>query len=307
MTRERKIAYLSLLGNTLLWGLAIPIVKRGFHDGLAPTTFLLGRYFLALLFSLPYTLFFLFKRTIQKELDLKTLGIAVLMEALGTVAALWLLYEGVLRTTSVEASLIATTSPLFIILGGIIFLKEKEETHEISGLVMALIGTLLLIIKPVLNSGIDGNLIGNLLVLGQNLAITFYYLLAKRLYKGLNKWLVTHLSFWVGLIGFSGIIALSGKSPSQELLLVTTIPSLWPLIAIFYMAIAGSILGLTLYLIGQDKIEASEASLFTYLQPLFALPASVLLLHEKVSYLEISGIIMVAAGVFIAERRQKTN
>lgn len=68
------------------------------------------------------------------------------------------------------------------------------------------------------------------------------------------------------------------------------------------MAIPGSILGLTLYLYGQDKIEASEASLFTYLQPAFAIPASILLLSESISLLELLATGIIITGVIIAEK-----
>jgi len=79
----------------------------------------------------------------------------------------------------------------------------------------------------------------------------------------------------------------------------------WPTIAVVYMGIFGSILGLTLYLIGQDKIEASEASLFTYLQPIFSVPTAILLLSESVSILNIVAIIIIITGVYLAEKRGK--
>lgn len=52
-TKSRSLAYLALLGNALLWGLAAPIVKKGYSQGLDPYLFLFGRMFVAFLFSLP--------------------------------------------------------------------------------------------------------------------------------------------------------------------------------------------------------------------------------------------------------------
>ena len=52
-TKSRSLAYLALLGNALLWGLATPIVKKGYSQGLDPYLFLFGRMFVAFLFSLP--------------------------------------------------------------------------------------------------------------------------------------------------------------------------------------------------------------------------------------------------------------
>lgn len=298
MTSARKLAYAALLGNMILWGLAIPIAKRGFADGLTPGAFLLGRYLLATLCSLPIIIALRRQEDVKTTFSLKNLLTILSLEILGTVIALRLLYEGVARTTAVEASLIAVTWPILVTLGGIFFLKEREERHEILGLILAVVGTFLLVIKPLLHLGSDGNVMGNLLIVGQNLTIAAYYLLAKKFYAHLNKWAVTHVSFWVGIIGFS--------SSWQSLGTVMTAPSAWPLIAIVYMALAGSILGLTLYLIGQDKIEASEAALFTYLEPLVGIPASLLLLGESITLVEILGALVIALGVYLAERRPRS-
>ena len=295
MTQDRKIAYFALLGNMVLWALAIPIAKRGFADGLTPSTFLLGRYILATIFSLPIIVRLRHRSDVKAIFTLKTLFQIVSLEILGTVITLWLLYEGVSRTTAVEASLIAITWPIFVTIGGILWLREREEFHELVGLVLAITGTTLLVAGPATHI-ISGSLTGNLMIVGQNLTVAAYYLLAKKFYQQFNKWAITHVSFWVGLVGFGGISWLQGTN-------LATAASFWPLLAIVYMALAGSILGLTLYLIGQDKIEASEAALFTYLEPLVGIPAAMILLGETISPLQIVSFLIIALGVYLAERR----
>lgn len=303
MTKKRELAYLALIGNVFLWGLAIPIVKKGFAAGLTPPIFLLGRYLVAALVSLPIILIIRRQTQVKKVFRRENLTRVICLELLGTVLALWLLYEGVARTSAVEASLIAVTWPVFVTIGGVIFLREKEERHELLGLLIALAGTTVLVVRPLLNGGGGGNFLGNLLIIGQNIVIAGYLLLAKRNYRGLNKWAITHVSFWLGLVSF-GLIALvtsPGATISMQLL---TFDSLWPILAIVYMGIAGSILGLTLYLYGQDKIEASEAAVFTYLQPAVAIPASILLLGESLSFIEVLGVAIVALGVYVTQRRK---
>lgn len=298
LTKTRRLAYLALLGNTLVWGLALPIVKKGFEAGLTPTSFLLGRFFLATLFSLPIVIYlFLKDPKFKKHIHIKNILKIVPLELLGTFLALFLLYQGLNRTSAIESSLIAITWPILVILGGIFFFKEKEQKHEVKGTILALIGTLFLVGEPLIrNNGFTGTVTGNLLVLGQNLCMAAYFLLAKKHYVGINKWLVTHISFWVGLISFGIIFLLSGQS-------FELVTGFWPTAAIVYMGIFGSIIGLTLYLIGQDKIEASEASLFTYLQPIFSVPAAILLLSESISILNFVSIVIIIFGVYLAEKR----
>jgi len=300
----RFSAYLFLLANTLVWGVAFPFVKLAFNQGLDPNIFLLGRYTLALLFSLPIILTILFTQPkVRQQLTLKNLLKILPLELLGTFIVLFLLYQGVSRTSAIEASLISITWPLFVVLGGIFFLKEKEQKHEIVGLIFTIIGVLLLIVKPLLTAKINGDLTGNLFILAQNLGIAAYYLLAKKHYQGLNKWLITHFSFWVGFLGFL-ILSFITQSVSPISTLTTVFSSIsWSSFAIFYMALFGSIIGLTFYLSGQDRIEASEASVFTYLQPVFAIPLAFFLLHETISWVEFSAKFVIILGVYIIQKR----
>ena len=303
ISRNRLLAYLALLANTAIWGLAVPIVKKGFDHGLTPNTFLTSRMIIALFSSLPLLYLFRNNKTFTKTLSLSNLTKIIPLEILGTVITLFLLYQGVLHTTSIQASLISITAPIFIVLGGIIFLKEKQEGHEWFGLFFTLIGTIILVINPLISGSFNGFLTGNLLILSQNLTLAVYYLLSKKTYHHLNKLAIVHVSFWVGTIGFTTISLFQGLSPLNSFISLLDPNNLWPLIAVLYMAIPGSLLALTLYLYGQDLIEASEASLFAYLQPIFAIPASVILLHESFTFIEVTATIILFLGVYIAEKR----
>jgi len=301
----RFSAYIFLLANTLVWGVALPFIKLAFNQGLDPNVFLLGRYSLALLFSLPIIItLFLRQPQLKKQLTFKNLRQIIPLELLGTFLTLFLLYQGLNRTTAVESSLIAITWPLFVTLGGVLFLKEKEQKNELLGLIITIAGTILLVVKPLLTAKINGSLTGNLLILAQNFCIATYYLLVKKHYRGLNKWLTTHISYWVGFLGFLALNLITSASLQPVNDLLTILSSLsWSSFAIVYMALFGSIIGLTFYLLGQDRIEASEASIFTYLQPIFAIPLSFFLLHETVSWIEFAAIFIIIIGVYIAQKR----
>lgn len=305
---KRLGAYLALLGNTFLWALAIPLAKRGFQDGLSPISFLFNRFLLAAVLSVPLIIFLKDRVDVRRVWRAPLLGKIILLELLGTFVALWLLYEGVLRTTVVEATLISITWPVFVTIGGVLFFGEKENRHELLGLFLAILGSLVVVAIPLLTNGFHWrSLLGNLMILGQNLAIAAYYLLAKRTYRGLNKWAVTHVSFWIGAAAFALVILGRGSTPGLETTFLLTNSSPWPLIATLYMAVFGSILALTLYLIGQDKIEASEASIFTYLQPVFTIPIAVFFLGESVSLFGLAGAGLILFGVFWAQIHHKSS
>jgi drug/metabolite transporter (DMT)-like permease len=71
------------------------------------------------------------------------------------------------------------------------------------------------------------------------------------------------------------------------------------------MALISGNLAYFLYVRGQRSIEVSEATLFNYLQPVFTIPLAIFWLGEKLSTSFMVGAIIIAAGLIIAERKDK--
>lgn len=302
---ERWRSYGYMMINTLSWGAALIIVKPAF-DTTTPFRFLFYRFLFASILVLPL-LWKYFHHT--PHIKSKIMSI-IPLEILGTTISLSLLYAGLAMTGAIEASLISTTTPIWIVIGGVLLLKEKEENHELIGLILAVVGTLLLTLFPIFNGyTLTGGLsiTGNLLVLLSVLTVAIYYVLAKKVYQNMPKMFVTSISFIIGLITMIPLVLWENWGADIPLLLTVwhdlTQPSV--LIAALYMATFGSIIGLTAYIKGQNGMEASEAALFTYLQPLIYLPLGFFLLGEKVYSVQILALIIIFVGVMVAENRIK--
>ena len=198
---KRFNSYIFMLINTLVWGAALIIVKPAF-DVTTPFRFLLYRFALASIVALPILIYYIRK----KKVSWKTFFTVSAIEMIGTTLNLGILYIGVQRTSAIEASLISTTAPLFVILMGILFLKEKQEKKEWLGFVFSFAGMILLTLLPILTNGAvshSASLFGNLLIIGANLAESSYFITAKRSYSKLPKFLIASISFLVGVVSFS--------------------------------------------------------------------------------------------------------
>jgi len=278
----------------------LPIVKLGNNHGLDPQFFLFSRHLIAFFLSLPI-IFLFYRHDFKKTFHLSALVKIFLIEFVGIFLSLTLLYQGLVRTTSIEANLIGIVYPVFIVIGGIIFLREHEHKNEFFGLLIILLGTVIITLQT--NSHSE-HLLGNSLIFAHTISTAAYYLFAKKFYRGLNKWVITNLSFFFSTICFFvyNLIFLPQSFANIHLVFDLS-TSIYPLAAILYMAIPGSVLALTFYLYAQDRIEASEAAVFNYLQPLFAMPASFLLLGESVSLRDFIGLIIIAIGLLLANRQ----
>ncbi|NCN03495.1 MAG: EamA family transporter [Candidatus Pacebacteria bacterium] len=306
---NRLQSYLFLLINTVVWGAALIVVKPALEHT-TPFRYLLYRYLIASIAVIPIIFIILRKITKQqlKKINLKQI---ILLEILGSGLALAALYSGLKLTSALEANLLTTTVPIFVTLGGIFLIKERQEKNEWIGLIIAFIGTLVLTLAPFFS--LNGqftqfSIWGNLLILLHNIINLFYFPLAKKVYQGAPKLLISGISFYIGLVFFIPLVMFELGSPNPLTLIntmITELQNVSVLWASFYMAIFGSIIGLTAYIKGQEGIEASEASLFWYLQPLIYIPLGYIMLNEKINTVQVVSLLVIFIGVFIAEKRSR--
>ncbi len=303
---KRAKAYLFLILTTITWGALLPVVKLGFNDSeITPFRYLFYRFLLAGVLSIPIILHYL-KKIKHKWQTIITI---ILLEIIETTLALSCLYIGLKMTSALETNLIATSLPLFVILGGIIFLKERQDRREWLGLIFALVGTTLISLEPLWsgNDQFSGSMTGNLLVIGHNILTAIYFILAKKYYRKIPKLFVSGISFFVGIVtfGFLSLAQLDFNFTNLASNIIFELSSPLILGVIIFAAIFGSIIGLTAYIQGQNEIEASEASLFTYLQPAIYIPLGYILLKETVTPIQIFSLLIVVFGVYIAGSKKK--
>lgn len=303
---HRLKAYLLLLTNTLTWGAALVMVKPALEHT-SPFRYLLYRFILAAILSIPIWWHYRKHPTLRKHFK-QFVGRVGSIELIGTTLALGMLYMGLRLTSAIEASLITTTTPIFIVLAGIFWLRERETRAEWLGLSVAFIGTIIVTLVPFIQNGTASaelSVLGNILIILQNIATAAYFILAKRWYRSYPKLLIAALSFLVGIATFFGLSLFELQWSISEFVRAVASdwmqPSVW--IATGYMAVFGSIIGLTAYIKGQDMIEASEASVFTYLQPLVYVPLGIALLGESFTFWQGGGLLLILLGVWWAEVR----
>lgn len=295
----RYKAYLALTITAIIWGAAFPIIKPAF-EFVTPIQYLYLRFLVAGICALPIFLWYYLRHRPKLAYILKVLAI----ELFGLPIPLLLLYYGLDQTSALEASLLGSLTPLFVTIGGITYLREKQSNREWQGLALALFGSILIVLEPLLNGhGVSGSSIsGNLLILGYNALYTIYVLVAKKTYKQKPPVFFGALTY-LGTALIYGLILLANNNvPQLDLLTNSSV-----LIPTLYMAIPGGILAFALYLYGLSKIEASEANLFTYLNGVVAIPVAAMLLHEYPTPVIYLAVALILYGVFRAESKKSSH
>lgn len=301
MSKDRFKSYLLLIIVAAIWGIAGPVIKYTLPD-FPPMIFLTYRFFISSLLMLPIVL------VLKPKFPRSRREIAMLTVAglLGSTINLGLVFLALEKTTVLDITVIGNTSPIFVVLGGIIFLKERVSRKEALGIIITFLGTLAIVIQPLFEGNLFASraLIGNLLAVAANVTWVFYVVITKKeLRHKVDNLLMTTYMFVLGFITSLPFALYQSKGALNLLLSVSTAPLL-PHLGVWYMAVLSGSLAYFLYQEGQRKIEASEATLFGYLSPLFAAPLAVFWLKEKITLPFVIGTSIVILGVFIAEYRK---
>jgi drug/metabolite transporter (DMT)-like permease len=143
------------------------------------------------------------------------------------------------------------------------------------------------------------NLLGNLLIVLSNIVWTAYIIASKKEFKKHSPFVITAVSFLTGLVVIFPLALLeNGSQIFNFSFLIFNSNALW---GVLYMAIFSSVIAYFAFELGLKSIEASEASLFAYLQPIFAAPAAVFWLGERITTPFLLGAGIIALGVFLTE------
>lgn len=295
---NRLKAYLLLLLTAIIWGVASPVIKYTVSQ-ISPFAFLFYRFLITSAVFLPF--FFVIARR-EKE-TFSSLVKIVPLGFLGVTLTLSLIFLGLEKTTALDASILVALAPIFITVAGVLFLNEKVTRIEQVGISLCFAGTLLMIAQPLIEGGVFAgkNLLGNLLITSSNFAWTAYVILSKEEFKKHSPFIITATSFFTGLVTIipfalfeQGIKVFN----YQELVIFSG--AYW---GVLYMSLFSSVVAYLTFQLGLKLIEASEATLFAYLQPIFAAPLAVFWLGEKITPAFLMGVFIITIGVILAEYR----
>ncbi len=302
MNSRRLQSYLFLLTVALIWGVASPVIKFTLQ-GIDPLPFLAYRFAIAAIFSL---IFFAIKIKQGKKFNrLKAhLPFALLYSLLAVPIGLGILFFGLDKTTVLDLTLIGVVGPLLVTVGGAYFFRDHITHREKIGISIVLVGVLFNSFFPIFRSASDVRLTGNILLLVYLLADASSVLMAKRAvrYK-IKSSNLTNLAFIVGAVTVIPL-AIFLYGANNLVASITTLPLKYHL-GVWYMALLSGNLAYFLYVRAQRTIEVSEATLFSYLQPVFMIPLAIFWLGESLSASFTIGAIIIAIGLFIAETKRR--
>lgn len=286
---------LLLILATILWGGNF-VIGRAVAGDIPPITLAFLRWCTAFIMFFPLA----YRRTKREWSMLKAHWPAVIILAITGVASFnTLVYIALHYTTSINASLMNSSTPIIIYILSFIFLKERLSKFQILGTALSLIGVLFIISGGSLESLIHFSFNkGDFIVLVAVLCWGVYSLLIKQYagrLPGYSTFLVTIALGAIMLLPFT----------AYELL-TNTVAIDWSLktvSAILYVGIIASIIAFLSWNSGVVSLGANSAGIYLNFIPLFAAIFAVIFLEEQLQLSQIIGGLAVISGVILTNKK----
>jgi drug/metabolite transporter (DMT)-like permease len=192
-----------------------------------------------------------------------------------------------------SAGWLISFSPIFTVILSMLFLHDRMNLIKAAGMMLAILGVLLVTTSKSGQSFEFQFNIGFILMLLSTLNWAVYSVLLKRLKIPYPSLVVTFYMSIIGLLLTTPFLLRNKGWESLSLLTHTEWAHLI-FLGVFVSGIAYWYWGKAL-----EVLEASKVSMFLYLEPITTLIAAVLLLHEKVFFINVVGGVIIIIGVVI--------
>lgn len=236
-----------------------------------------------------------FRERIERK-DIWRLALASLF---GIAGNQYIFLQGLARTSPVDASIIATTGPMIVLLVSAIMGRDRITLLKTVGISIGAMGALTVILYGGLSGFGSGHLWGNILVFTSAFSYACYLIVVKDLMK---KYSPFTIMAWI--FGLSAVVLLPllwGDISSVDwgdfnsgtifALIFVVVGATW----LAYMCVAASL----------KKLSPTTASIYSYSQPVIASMFAILRGQDSLDWVKIVAALLVFAGVFLVTRSYK--
>jgi drug/metabolite transporter (DMT)-like permease len=282
----------ALLLNQTLGALVFPIAKYGLAI-IEPFTFAFYRFMISTLVLLAVVRLDKKpdRRPIEKKDYLKIFGLGVLIIPLNQTAYLF----GQSLTGAGHGALLYATVPIWIFLGGLVFLKEKLILRRATGVALGLGGVGIIMGAGAVELG-SSYLLGDIIILLGVLAWAGYTIFGQPLVVKYGALRLIAYSLAAGTALYFPYGAY--RALTFDYSPVTA--GAW--FSVIYAALGVSVVAYLIWYWLLKYMETTRMAVFHNLQPVIAAAAAFIFLGESIGWHFITGGVTVLAGVIITEK-----
>lgn len=281
---KKTLGFGAVIISAIIFGSMPLLAKTIYTNGGNAVSLIFYRFFLAL-----PVLYLLAKR--NKEEDIRVskseLKYLILVSVFGYSATALLLFMSYNFISSGMATTLHFTYPIFVVLGGIIFYKDKPSVLKILCVVFCTLGVILFG-----NSDGGGSFLGIALSFLSGITYSFYMLFIEK--SGLKSMSSFKLTYY--LCAISSVFVFIYSLITGEFTIDITLLG-WTLTLI--MSLGVSVGAVTLFQYGIKHIGSQNTAIFSTFEPITSVIIGILVFKELFDFKTFIGSIFIIAAVII--------
>ncbi len=292
---QNRNPYLALLALCFLWGTTYLAIRIGVKS-FPPFLFSGIRYMIS---GLAILLWFYFKKEVvwPNLQELKRIIVTGLFIFVGGNLFLVLAEQSV---TSGMAALVNSSFPIWIVLITRVWNPEERISNlSIIGILVGFVGQWLIFYEQLFLLSNGAYFLGFVLLIVGLINGSLGSVYMKKFPVKINSVLNAGLQMMIcgSVTTVLGLLIGEGKK-------ITFDPTGW--YALFYLVVAGSILGYSLFVYAMDRLPATIVSVYAYINPIVAIWLGLIILNEPISGKTLIAIGITLIGVFIVNKGRAT-
>lgn len=288
------LGHLGAIITVSIWGGSFVSTKVLLDNGMSPAEIYVYRFILAYLLVLFMSHRRLWSNSLRDELLFAICGI--------TGGSIYFLAENTALeyTLTTNVSLLTSTSPLITsLLVGLLYKSERPNKGMLIGSLIAFMGVGCVIFNSSFN--VEIRPLGDILSLAAAFSWAIYSLVLRKLNVVYDLWFITRKTFFYGVISAMPFVL---SEPLNNPLELFKTPSVVGNLA--FLGIGASMIAYYLWAKIIKQVGAVKANNYMYLQSIFTLIISALLINEHISFVGIFGCCMILGGLWVGDRLSQT-
>ena len=272
------------------------MLGRALRDSLDPVSLNFWRWFIALAVLTPFGL-----RAVagKGEILRRHAGILALLALLSVPLFQTMVYQGLRSTTAINAVLLNSSAPVFMIGCSWLIERERATARQIAGMLISLAGIVVIMTRGepsrLLELELHG---GDAWILAAMPLWGLYSVLLKRRPPELDG---VGLLFVISLVG---VTMLAPLFLARSMLAPPPAPTLETALALLYVGLAASVVAFICWNRGVAIVGANAAGFTLHLLPAFGTLLAIVFLGEAFRGYHAAGVATILTGVLLATYRR---
>ncbi|TAH25571.1 MAG: DMT family transporter [Cytophagales bacterium] len=291
--KSNYLPHIIFIATTIIAALNYSISKILMPVYISPSAIILIRAITSVVFFFALYLF-----SEKEKIGKSNLLRLILASIMGIAANQLLFMEGLNKTTPINAALMMTSSPIFVIIISSIFLKEKISKLNLLGLLFAASGAISILLYS-FKIAAHQVLIGDIYILLNAFCWAVFLILIKPIIMKYKTTTIMPLLFMIGTIGilpfaWNDLVSTNFNLFSSEA---------W--YSLFFIIIFSSWFAYYFNIHALKFVHPSIAGVYIYLQPVLTSFFAVWLEKDQISLEKIIFSIIIIAGIYLVSIKPK--